>query len=86
MPDLTISRRLDGGYSVAAANRRRLEVTPQGMRYARQFWPTFKPRRSNLRVGIGRSVVEGPDALIRTFERPRSPCLPPAAQIRFTPA
>lgn len=72
MPGLTISRRLDGGYIVAAANRGRLEVTPQGMRYARQFWPTFKSRRSSLRVGIGRSFVEGPEALTRSwaFDRP----------------
>ena len=71
MPDLTISRRLDGGYIVAAANRGRLEVTPQGMRYARQFWPTFKSRRSSLRIGIGRSFVEGPEALTKPWSLDR---------------
>jgi glycine/D-amino acid oxidase-like deaminating enzyme len=62
-PDFTISRRLDGGYVVAAKNRGRLEVTPQGLRYARQFWPTFRSRRSSLTLGIGRSFLAGPEAL-----------------------
>ena len=62
-PEFTLSRRLDGSYIVAAQNRGRLEVTPQGMRYARQFWPTFKSRRKSLRIGVGRSLVTGPEAL-----------------------
>ena len=41
-PDFTLTRRLDGGYIVAAQNRGRLDVTPQGIRYARQFWPMFR--------------------------------------------
>lgn len=62
-PDFTISRRLDGSYIVAAQNRGRLEVTPQGVRYAKQFWPTFRERRKSLRVGVGRSLLTGPEAL-----------------------
>ncbi len=62
-PDFTLSRRLDGGYVVAAQNRGRLEVTPQGLRYARRFWPTFQVRRKSLSVGIGRSFFEGPEAM-----------------------
>ncbi len=62
-PDFTLSRRLDGGYIVAANNRGRLEVTPQGLRYARKFWPMFRARRKSLRIGIGRSVLAGPEAL-----------------------
>ena len=62
-PDFTISRRLDGGYVVAAQNRGRLEITPQGLRYARQFWPTFRTRRKSLALGIGRSFLDGPEAL-----------------------
>jgi len=62
-PDFTISRRLDGGYVVAAKNRGGLEITPQGLRYARRFWPTFKSRRKSLTIGIGRSFFAGPEAI-----------------------
>lgn len=62
-PEFTISRRLDGSYIVAAQNRGQLEVTPQGVRYARQFWPTFKTRRKSLRIGVGRSLMAGPEAI-----------------------
>ena len=63
-PDFTISRRLDGGYIVAAQNRGQLEVTPQGLRYARQFWPTFQARRKSLRVAHrALSFFDGPEAL-----------------------
>ena len=58
-PDFTLSRRLDGGYVVAAQNRGQLEITPQGLRYARQFWPTFRTRRKSLRLGIGRVSSKG---------------------------
>ncbi len=71
-PDFTISRRLDGSYIVAAQNRGQLEVTPQGVRYARQFWPTFQSRRASLTVGVGRSLVTGPEAMTRkwSFDAP----------------
>lgn len=61
-PEITIGRRLDGGYTVAASNRARLEFTPQGMRYARAFLPMFRERRKSLRLGIGRSAIAGPEA------------------------
>jgi len=71
-PDFTISRRLDGSYIVAAQNRGQMEVTPQGIRYARQFWPTFKTRRKSLTVGVGRSAVSGPEAMTGawSFDKP----------------
>lgn len=62
-PDITVSRRLDGGYTVAAQNRARLEFTPQGLRYMRAFMPTFQTRRSSLKMGIGRSAIAGPEAI-----------------------
>src|SRR5262249_37285988 len=58
----SMRRRLDGGYTVAQSGRGRLEITPQGLRYARNFWPTFKARRKNLRLGIGGSFLAGPEA------------------------
>jgi glycine/D-amino acid oxidase-like deaminating enzyme len=71
-PDFTLSRRLDGSYIIAAQNRGRLEITPQGLRYARQFWPTFQTRRRNLRIGVGRSLFSGPEAIAGkwAFDRP----------------
>ncbi len=71
-PDFTLTRRLDGGYIVAALNRGRLDVTPQGLRYARKFWPLFRERRKSLKIGIGRSFLDGPGAPAGTwsFDRP----------------
>ncbi len=61
-PDFTLTRRLDGGYIVAALNRGRLDITPQGIRYARQFWPMFRERRKALKFRAGRSFFDGPEA------------------------
>jgi glycine/D-amino acid oxidase-like deaminating enzyme len=84
MPDVTIRRRLDGGYTVGLGGRGRVELSPQGLLYARQFWPTFKKRRWGLTFAVGRSFFEGPEAFSRwpldgisPFERQRR--LDPAA-------
>jgi len=71
-PDVTLTRRLDGGYIVAAKDRGRLEVTPQGLRYARQFWPLFQERRKSLKLGVGGSLFAGPEAAVGkwSFDRP----------------
>ncbi len=66
-PDFTLTRRLDGGYIVAAQDRGRLDVTPQGLRYARQFWPLFRERRKNLKIGISRTFFDGPETGARTW-------------------
>ncbi|HEY4250423.1 MAG TPA: FAD-binding oxidoreductase [Roseomonas sp.] len=79
MPGAVIRRRLDGGYTIAIRGRGRLELTPQGLRHARQFWPMFMKRRSSgLSIRIGRSFFQGPEALgswsmdgISPFERMR---------------
>jgi hypothetical protein len=44
-PTFTIRRRLDGGYTVGLSGRGLLEITPQGLHYAKKFWRTFKKRR-----------------------------------------
>lgn len=79
MPDVTLRRRLDGGYSVGLSGRGLLELSPQGLLYARQFWPTFRKRRAMLKFSIGRSFFEGPEAFARwtldgasPFERVRT--------------
>jgi glycine/D-amino acid oxidase-like deaminating enzyme len=64
MPGAVIRRRLDGGYTVAVRGRGVLELTPQGLRYARAFWPLFAKRRgAGLSIRVGRSFLEGPEAL-----------------------
>lgn len=78
-PGFVLRRRLDSGYTVSVRGRGRLELTPQGMRYARQFWPMFQARRKyGIRIRIGRSFFEGPEALgswsfdaVSPFERIR---------------
>lgn len=84
MPDVTIRRRLDGGYTVGLGGRGLVELSPQGLLYARQFWPTFKKRRAGVTLGIGRSFFDGPESFARwsfdrvsPFERHRT--LDPAA-------
>ena len=88
MPDVTIRRRLDGGYAVGLSGRGLLELSPQGLLYARQFWPTFRKRRSLLGISVGRSFFEGPESLqrwsldgispferVRTLDPPADPAL-----------
>ena len=65
MPDITFRRRLDGGYTVGISGRGLLELTPQGMLYTQQFWPTFRKRRWGLKIRAGRSFFAGPEALSR---------------------
>ncbi|UYN96114.1 MAG: FAD-binding oxidoreductase [Enhydrobacter sp.] len=84
MPDVTIRRRLDGGYTVGLGGRGLLELTPQGLLYSREFWRTFRKRHWGLTVSIGRSFLDGPESFARwaldgisPFERHR--VLDPAA-------
>jgi glycine/D-amino acid oxidase-like deaminating enzyme len=71
-PDFILTPLPDGGYIVAAKARARLELTPQGLRYARKFWPTLIKRRKLLEMRLGRSFLEGPDAWHArwSFEKP----------------
>lgn len=62
VPGLTMRRRLDGGYTVAIGGRGRVEISPQGLRYARKFLPTFRERSAGLKLRIGRSFLKGPEA------------------------
>jgi glycine/D-amino acid oxidase-like deaminating enzyme len=73
-PQFTFRRRLDGGYTVAARGRGRIEITPQGLRYARQFLPILRARwSSSLSIGVGRSFFSGPEALARWSLDSKSP-------------
>jgi len=92
-PDFTLTRRLDGSYIVAAQDRGRLDVTLQGLRYARQFWPMFQERRSDLKIRASRTFFDGPEAPIgkwsfdsaTIFERHRV-FAPPADRSVVAPA
>ncbi|WP_043361804.1 FAD-binding oxidoreductase [Belnapia sp. F-4-1] len=70
-PDITIGRREDGSYIVAANNRGQIEITPQGMRYARKFWPTLVARRHMVKFGIGASFFRGPEAVVGRWRMDR---------------
>ncbi len=88
-PDFILTRCPDGGYMIASQDRGRLDITPQGLRYTRQFWPMFQSRRKNLRIGIGQSFLTGPEALAgrwsldapTPFERHREFAPPPDTSI-----
>jgi glycine/D-amino acid oxidase-like deaminating enzyme len=62
-PDCVLTRRTDGSYTLAISGKATLEVTPQGIRYARSFLPMFVKRLKTVDIGIGRSFLEGPEAL-----------------------
>jgi glycine/D-amino acid oxidase-like deaminating enzyme len=64
-PECTLTRRPDGGYIVAISGKGTLELTPQGLRYARDFMPMFIKRLKAVEIGVGRSFFRGPEALNR---------------------
>lgn len=77
-PECTVTRRLDGSYTLAVSGRATVDVTPQGLRYARVFLPMFFKRLKAIEFGIGASMFRGPEALARwrndqvsPFERTR---------------
>jgi glycine/D-amino acid oxidase-like deaminating enzyme len=62
-PDCALTRRLDGSYTMAISGRATLEVTPQGLRYAKPFIPMFKKRLKAVRLSVGESFISGPESL-----------------------
>ncbi len=62
-PDFILTPLLDGGYLVAANARGRIELTPAGIRYARQFLPSLRKNWKLVQLRFGRSFFQGPDAL-----------------------
>ncbi|NDL62231.1 NAD(P)/FAD-dependent oxidoreductase [Acerihabitans arboris] len=65
-PSFACRPQLDGGYTVAVSGRGRLEPGAQSLRYARQFYPTFKARRKILTLRLGPApFFHGPEALAR---------------------
>jgi glycine/D-amino acid oxidase-like deaminating enzyme len=70
-PAFACRPQLDGSYTVSVSGRGRLEPGAQGLRYARQFYPTFRARRKNLTLRLGLNpFFRGPEALARwEFDR-----------------
>ena len=62
VPGLTVRRRVDGGYTLGVSGRGRVDLTPQGLRHARAFWPTYKLRRAGVRLNLGLSFLQGPES------------------------
>lgn len=58
-PGYCMRRREDGGYTVALRGRGTLNLTPEGLRYARQFWPTFRQRAAKLKIRVGKPFLDG---------------------------
>jgi len=62
-PDFAMTRRLDGSYTLAISGKATIDITPQGLRYVREFLPQFSRRLKNVRLAVGRSFVSGPESL-----------------------
>ena len=60
-----LTRRIDGSYTLAISGKAQVELTPQGLRYATHFMPMFLKRLKALEFGVGRSFIEGPEAINR---------------------
>ena len=65
MPDLSLRRRLDGGYTVGLSGFGKLHLAPMGVAQVRPFWPTFRKRRAKLSFTLSQLAMTGPDALCR---------------------
>ncbi|MDK4734872.1 FAD-binding oxidoreductase [Rhizobium sp. CNPSo 3490] len=72
-PECGLTRRLDGSYTLAISGRAMLDITPQGIRYARWFMPMFMKRLKAVQFGIGESFFKGPEALGHWDKNGRSP-------------
>jgi glycine/D-amino acid oxidase-like deaminating enzyme len=66
-PDCALTRRLDGSYTMTISGKATLEITPQGLRYAKPFMPMFIKRLRAVQVGMGRSFFVGPESLSTWF-------------------
>lgn len=62
-PDFSLTRRLDGSYTMAISGKATIDLTPQGIRYSREFLPQFARRLKNVRVALGSSFFSGPESL-----------------------
>ncbi|GLK83706.1 NAD(P)/FAD-dependent oxidoreductase [Ancylobacter defluvii] len=87
-PGFSVRRRADGGYTVAMRGTGRVDVTPQGIRYAADFLPLLFTMGRGLTIRAGRSFFAGPETMSRwrndaitPFERMR--VLDPAPETKI---
>ena len=66
-PDVAMTRRLGGSYTMAISGRATLEITPQGIRFAREFLPQFIKRFKSVKLRLGSSFFGGPESLGALF-------------------
>lgn len=66
-PDLAMTRRLDGSYTLAISGRAALELTPQGIAFAGAFMPQFIQRIKAVNIQVGTSFIKGPESLTAMF-------------------
>lgn len=64
-PEVALTRRLDGSYTVAISGKGTLDITPQGLRFARDFLPMFIKRFKALELGASSSFFNGPESLVK---------------------
>lgn len=65
-PSFACRPQLDGSYTVSVSGRGRLTPGAQGLRYARQFFPTWRARRKNLIIDLGiDAFFSGPESFAR---------------------
>ncbi|RUU74086.1 FAD-binding oxidoreductase, partial [Mesorhizobium sp. M7A.F.Ca.MR.362.00.0.0] len=90
---VSVTRRGDGGYTLAISGRGRVDVTPQQLRFSSQFLPMFMKRWRSLAPGGLQGVRSGHETLRWRLDRPtpmeRMRILDPApdqATIRLTHA
>lgn len=53
-----VRRRLDGGLTLALRGRGTVELTPDLIRYARTFLPTYRQRRKGLKIAFGKPFLD----------------------------
>jgi glycine/D-amino acid oxidase-like deaminating enzyme len=58
----SITRRGDGGFTIAISQLARLDPTPQNLRFAAQFLPMFRARREFLKPGDLRAFLSGQES------------------------
>ncbi|MDG6098440.1 FAD-binding oxidoreductase [Alteromonas sp. ZYF713] len=68
-----LTRRLDGSYTIALSGTAMLEVTPQGIRYAKEFMPMFIKRLKAVQIGVGKSFISGPETMRRWTNTQQTP-------------
>lgn len=63
--EISVTRRSNGGYTLAISGRARVDPTPQQLRYARQFVPMFLRRWRSLAIGNLEGWKSGHETLAR---------------------